>query len=121
MSKDLNFIKQGIKKANKYEKVSNFISHQVNVFENQKELQQCSQISGLSLKKKKLTTPSVGEGVEQQKPHWEWRWYVTLGSCWTLSIRNKHCLLSDPAILLLEPKCVCTCPKRHVHHGAVFY
>lgn len=51
MSKDLNFIKQGIKMANKYEKVSNFISHQVNVFENQKELQQCAHISGLSFLK----------------------------------------------------------------------
>ena len=37
--------------ANKYEKVSNFISHQVNVFENQKELQQCSHVNGLRFKK----------------------------------------------------------------------
>ena len=47
----MNFIKQGIKMANKYEKVSNFISHQVNVFENQKELQQCSHVNGLRFKK----------------------------------------------------------------------
>ena len=31
-------------------KMSNFISHQVNVFENQKELQQYSHINGLSFK-----------------------------------------------------------------------
>lgn len=36
--------------AHKYEKMSNFISHQVNVFENQNELQQYSYINGLPFK-----------------------------------------------------------------------
>ena len=36
--------------ANKYEKMSDFISHQVNVFENQEELQQYSHINGLPFK-----------------------------------------------------------------------
>ena len=49
-SKDLNFIKQDSKMANKYEEVSNVISRRVNVFENQKELQQCSHINSLPFK-----------------------------------------------------------------------
>ena len=36
--------------ANKYEEVSNVISRRVNVFENQKELQQCSHINSLPFK-----------------------------------------------------------------------